>query len=328
MAKKPSVSVSHSPAKDISKKDKFRSKSKTSFSVTLSDDDETSKKASALAYQVLSKQDSDELLGMSAVEMESKLLEILQLSPTTCLRDAATLDYFVGATYWAKQKDFNSEQLSGFFTVIHSLLQKIKDEQATMVDLLKDFRKNLIGIGAELSPDIESGGMEFFSVDQATAITDFLQSTLLQHYKLYEFMFTQNQWEEIVGSDLSIEVPMPANTPFPPPLDEGILETTYREYMSLPTPSSSESADGEKGDEESKAESPTAQLPPEAADLFVKLTPDDVKNIVEEVSKELLENLQIGVESKIRGTENAFLTRINKIHNVLPEVKDPTPEPA
>ena len=51
------------------------------------------------------------------------------------------------------------------------------DEQATMVDLLKEFRKNLVGIGAELSPEIESGGMEFFSIEQATAITDFLQST-------------------------------------------------------------------------------------------------------------------------------------------------------
>ena len=35
---------------------------------------------------------------------------------------------------------------------------------------------------------------------------------------------------------------MPANTPFPPPLDEGILETTYREFMSLPTPSASVSS--------------------------------------------------------------------------------------
>ncbi|KAK3764177.1 hypothetical protein RRG08_044106 [Elysia crispata] len=289
-------------------------------------DEETSRRASVLAFQVLSKEDSEELLGMSAVEMENKLLEILQLNPTTCLRDAATLDYFVGAMYWAKQKEFNIEQLSGFFTVVHGLLNKIKDEQATMVDLLKEFRKNLVGIGAELSPEIESGGMEFFSIEQATAITDFLQSTLLQHYKLYEFMFTQNQTEEIVGSDLSVEVPMPANTPFPPPLDEGILETTYREFMSLPTPSASEAHDGDSGEAETKAESPSAELPPEAADLFVKLTPEDVKSIIEDVSKELLENLQVGVENKIRGTENAVLAKINKIHNVLSDRKEVTEE--
>ena len=40
----------------------------------ISQDDETSKKASALAFQILSKEDSDELLGMSAVEMERYVL--------------------------------------------------------------------------------------------------------------------------------------------------------------------------------------------------------------------------------------------------------------
>ncbi|GFS06273.1 coiled-coil domain-containing protein 189 [Elysia marginata] len=319
-----------SPSKDTSKKDKLKGKgakgASTSFTEPVAtEEDESSKKASALAYQVLSKEDSDELLGMSAVEMESKLLEILQLKPTTCLRDAAALDYFVGAMYWAKQKDFNNEQLSGFFTVVHGLLNKIKNEKASIVELLKEFRKNLIGIGADLGSDIESGGMEFFSLEQATAITDFLQSTLWQHYKLYELMFTQNQEEEIVGSNLSIEVPMPASTPFPPPLDEGILETTYREFMSLPTPSSSEVQEGEKSEEEA-AESVSAELPAEAADLFEKLTPEDVKGIIEEVSKEFLENLQTGVENKIRGTENAVLARINKIHNILPEPKDNTAE--
>ncbi|RUS79551.1 hypothetical protein EGW08_012681, partial [Elysia chlorotica] len=327
-------STNSNSVKDL-KKDKLKGKgvkgqSNISFSGTgiseigevdsTTEDEESTRKANVMAFQVLSKEDSEELLGMSAVEMEKKLLEILQLNPTTCLRDAATLDYFVGAMYWAKQKAFSTEQLSGFFTVVHGLLYKIKDEQATMVDLLKEFRKNLVGIGVELVPEIESGGMEFFSIEQATAITDFLQSTLLQHYKLYELMFSQNQTEEIVGSDLSVEVPMPASTPFPPPLDEGILETTYKEFLSLPTPSVSETKEGDATEEEMKAD--VAELPPEAADLFVKLTPEDVKSIIEDVSKELLENLQLGVESKIRGTENAVLARINKIHNVLPEPKD------
>ena len=61
------------------------------------------------------------------------------------------------------------------------------DEQGTMVDLLKEYRKNLIGIGAELSPEIESGGMEFFTLDQATAITDYIQST-------YVFFFTNTSF--------------------------------------------------------------------------------------------------------------------------------------
>lgn len=48
------------------------------------------------------------------------------MSQRTDLKDAAILDYYVGATYWAKQQDFSAQQLSGFFSVMHILMNKIK----------------------------------------------------------------------------------------------------------------------------------------------------------------------------------------------------------
>jgi len=281
--------------------------------------EEAAAKRIALGYAVLSKEDSDDLMGMSALEMESKLQSVFQLKPDTDLKEAAILDYYVGATYWCKQQGYNSLQLSGFFTVIHTLLDKIKENKASLVDAFLEYRKMLVGVSADTGPDVDSGGLEFFSADEAKTISDYLHTTLFQHFKLYEFMFSESQTMEIVSSDLSIEVPVPAETPFPPPLDEGISEETYKEFLSIPTPSASENKEDEPKEEAKPASPPPVELPPEAKDLFNKLTPEDVKAIVEDVSREMLQNLQVGVENKMRQYENTMLNRINKISVVLPE---------
>ena len=57
----------------------------------------------------------------------SKLCEIFSLGNyPTDLQQAATLDYYVGAVWWGKQQQFNDAQLSGFFTVVHTLFDNIK----------------------------------------------------------------------------------------------------------------------------------------------------------------------------------------------------------
>jgi len=285
--------------------------------------EEAAAKRIALGYAVLSKEDSDDLLGMSAIEMESKLQAVFQLKPDTDLKEAAILDYYVGATYWCKQQGYSSLQLSGFFTVVHTLLDKIKENKASLVETFLEFRKTLVGVSADTGPDVDSGGLEFFSADEAKTISDYLHTTLFQHFKLYEFMFSESQTMEIVSSDLSVEVPVPAETPFPPPLDEGISEETYKEFLSLPTPSASENKEEESKEEAKPATPvPAVELPPEVKDLFNKLTAEDVKAIVEDVSKEMLQNLQVGVENKMRQYENTMLNRINKISVVLPEATE------
>ena len=80
----------------------------------------------------------------SALEMTSflysvysKLEEILQLSNHgTDLKEAATLDYYVAGVWWAKQQGFSIEQLSSFFTLIHTVLQNVKGLFMGSVQLL------------------------------------------------------------------------------------------------------------------------------------------------------------------------------------------------
>lgn len=287
-------------------------------------DDEQTRKGSAMAYMFLNKEDSEELLGLDAGQMESKIQIVFGLNPETDLKDAAILDYYVGATYWCKQQHFTAQQLSGFFSVVHQLLDKMKENQPSLVDSFKDFRKMLVGISSEPGPDVESGGLEFFTTAQATRISEYLHTSLFQHFKLFEFMFSQPQAMEIIGNDeqLSVEVPLAADFPFPPPLDEGITEDTHRDFLSIPTPSHSEQASGEKEPLEKPPTPIEVELPPEVKDIFAKLTPEDVRAVVEDVSAEILQNLQSGVDNKLRQYETNVLQRINKIHISLPLNKE------
>ena len=42
------------------------------------------------------------------------------------LKDAALLDYYTGALWWGREQGFNIEQLSAFFTLVHTLINNIK----------------------------------------------------------------------------------------------------------------------------------------------------------------------------------------------------------
>lgn len=57
----------------------------------------------------------------------SKLCEVFKLSNhCTDLQDAATLDYYTSAVWWGKQQSFTTQQLSGFFTMVHTLFTNVK----------------------------------------------------------------------------------------------------------------------------------------------------------------------------------------------------------
>ncbi|XP_069140509.1 ciliary-associated calcium-binding coiled-coil protein 1-like isoform X3 [Argopecten irradians] len=280
--------------------------------VTLEGDDETDEKEGSLAYKVLSEDQCKTLLGQDVVEMQSTLCDIFKLhNYPTDLRDAGVLDYYTGACWWGKEQGFTPQQLSGFFTVVHTLLDNVKEQHMAMVDNLKEFKKMLIGIDPEYQ-EIKSAGLDFFNTQQAKALTNYITSCLFQHYKLYELMFTQTQAEEIIGTDLEIETAKPASVPFPPPLDEGVTQETFASYIATPPPTPEPEVEEEdKGMEELDAKLDT--------DIFSELTVEDVREVIESVAKELLNPLQSEIAAKLREKENILIGRINKVHKVADE---------
>lgn len=271
-------------------------------------DDEVEEQAESFAYKILSQEQCTELMGLEVTDIQNKLCEIFKLSNyCTDLQDAATLDYYTSAVWWGKQQSFTTQQLSGFFTMVHTLFTNVKDQHMHLVDNLKEMQKMLRGIEPDYS-DVKSAGMEFFNLQQAKSISEYMFTSLFQHYKLFEFMFSHTQAEEIIGTDLEIEVAKPAAMPFPPPLDEGVEESLHTSYIATPPPSPEPEVD-----ESAKSSEPP---PVEDIDAFSELTPQDVLEVVESVTKDLMSGLQLDLAAKLREKENNLIQRINKVHKV------------
>ncbi|KAK7011437.1 ciliary-associated calcium-binding coiled-coil protein 1 isoform X1 [Biomphalaria glabrata] len=280
----------------------------TNQNLSITDNDHSKK--TEFPFLILTQVKCEELIKMTVNEIESELAIFFKLQPATDLKDAAILDYYVGAAYWAKEQGYNVKQFAGFFSICYQLLHKIQEEHCSMVDLFKTYHHKLAGIGTE----DKLGDLDFFNIEQAKHITDYLQSSIFQHFKLYDFLFTKPQMEEIMSCNLTLEVPLPAKTPYPPPLDEALSESVYKDYLVLPLSSSSDKV------EDSVTSSSLlfdVSLPEDVEDLFAKLTLEDVKTIIQEVTTEVIQNLQTSLDNKIKAQEANVLAKINKI-KVIP----------
>ncbi|XP_060603662.1 ciliary-associated calcium-binding coiled-coil protein 1-like isoform X5 [Ruditapes philippinarum] len=275
--------------------------------VTLEDDDGDDKES--MAFKVLTQEQTNELLPMNVNQIQDKLKEIFNLENNAIdITQASILDYYTSAVYWGIQQKFTAQQLSGFFTVMHTLLENIKEKHLSMTENSVEFSKMLAGIGVD---EVKSGSLDFFSVKEAKVVSQYVYTTLFQHYRLFLFMFTHSQAEEIIGTDLEVEVAKAADVPFPPPLDEGVSADLFQDYIKTPPPTPSPEPEEEKPDPNKELEDQVSQ-----SDLFAELTPEDVREVVESVTKEMLGNLQSEIALKLQDKESQIIQRINKIHKV------------
>ncbi|XP_071946739.1 ciliary-associated calcium-binding coiled-coil protein 1-like [Antedon mediterranea] len=290
---------------------------------TLSDEEARNlEKKGSLAWKILSNSQTQALQEMTVEDVEKKLAVILELTnSSTEPQDAILLDYYTVGFWWAKEEGFTSQQLSAFITVLNRLLGNIKDKNCSLSENISDLKSMMVGIGAD---SVEaSGGLDFLDVEQAIKISDYIKSSLFQHHRMYEFMFHGQRKEEIIGTELCVKTLPAANVPFPAPLDEGLVEDAYNEYIAPP-----EAFDESENEELTKSATPNEeQLTEKKDDLEVfkvqvevdplnDVTADDVKQMFDIVSAELFGNLQIDVTRKLREREVEIITRINKIHKV------------
>ncbi|CAD5118917.1 DgyrCDS7592 [Dimorphilus gyrociliatus] len=274
----------------------------------------------SLAFKVLSEEITKECLECSDVlKIEEKLLDFLKLQQTHIdLKEGSALDYYVGLVWFAKQQKYNAEQTSALYTVGHNLFDNIQEKHISLVENLKELKKYFAGIAMNDTVEL-SGGLECFDLNQAKDILTFLNITIFQHYRLYEYMFCCTQAEEIIGLDLEVEVPKPATLPWPAPLDEAVDESLFKQYIApppepTPEPELSEeelaalkAAEIEKDIETAKRED----------ELLSQLQPEEIKKIISEVFEEVVGTVDHQVAEKLREKENQFIQRINKIHKVL-----------
>ncbi|NXN15814.1 CBCO1 protein, partial [Indicator maculatus] len=102
-----------------------------------------------------------------------KLEEFLNFKQLkTSFKQAVLLDYYTAGFCWAKEMNFSLMQLSGFMDLLHFLLENLSDKHITLGENLKELAKAMAGIGETDSE--RSGDLNFFSIEQAKAIIDYL----------------------------------------------------------------------------------------------------------------------------------------------------------
>ncbi|XP_028648504.1 ciliary-associated calcium-binding coiled-coil protein 1 isoform X1 [Erpetoichthys calabaricus] len=163
------------------------------------------------------------LLELGTEEVHKKMQEILQIyNPHTCLKEAALLDYYVSGFLWAKEVNLPSQKISSFMTILHMLLDNIKNKHMSLVDNIKELAIALKGTEKSISTSYELD--DIFTVEEAVYIVDYFKYSLFQHYRLYEFLFHHSRKEMVFSNEENIEIFKIPHSLYPLPLEEGMSQ--------------------------------------------------------------------------------------------------------
>uniref|UniRef100_A0A8C0IMH3 Ciliary associated calcium binding coiled-coil 1 n=1 Tax=Chelonoidis abingdonii TaxID=106734 RepID=A0A8C0IMH3_CHEAB len=163
----------------------------------------------------------------------------------------------------------------------------------TLEDNIKELGRAMAGIGESHSE--KSGGLDFFSVDQAKAIINYLkissQTFVLQNV---------------------VELVKPMDPLFPAPLEEGISYNMYSSFIALPPESEVETReiDQECHPEGLQPETESLDIDPMAG-----FTTEDVKSVLGQITTEIIGSLQTEINEKLQMQEEAYTMRIDKLKN-------------
>jgi hypothetical protein len=200
----------------------------------------------------------------------------------TDLRESCFIDFYVTQFYWAKQtQQYNIEQISVYFTIIHTLLLNLKVKKMSLDDNLEALQQMLVESNHRKTT---------FSVDELKQIISHLATTFFQQYKIYLFVINNQQDEICVYKNIQVECPKPpVETLYPPPLNEAISDQYYNKYiLKIPDP-------------QEETEHVNNELNPEINDeilikineQFKDLSKEEAMKIIIEVTNEMVKNLKV-----------------------------------
>ncbi|XP_007658824.1 ciliary-associated calcium-binding coiled-coil protein 1 isoform X3 [Ornithorhynchus anatinus] len=262
------------------------------------------------SWNFLSDSQISDLLGENIDGLQKKMEEFLNFRQLqTSLKEAILLDYYVSGFWWAKEINFTLPQLSKFMTLLYTLLENLSAKHMFLEDNIRELGKALAVLVQSHSE--KSDDLDFFSVDQANAITDYLKISLFQHYKLYEFLFYSPREELVIGAEQVIELLKQADDSFPAPLEEGISYDIYSTFIAPPSPVMKT----EETDEE--CPSPLREFQPETEsveeDPLCGYTIEDVESVLGQLTDEAIEKIQTEINEKLQIQEKAFNVKIEKL---------------
>ncbi|PAA57740.1 hypothetical protein BOX15_Mlig006599g1, partial [Macrostomum lignano] len=249
-------------------------------------------------------------------------------------RQAALLDYYSSVVLWCRENQLAAGELSVAYAAAKILLEAAESGSGH-AQLVMQLKELLVGVG--IATDGLSG-LEMLGAEKLQALMDLFNRTLLQHLRLYQFLFSGQPDQVIVTRRVPADALPPASLPFPAPLCEGMPEELYRRCSVRTGATSSRArtiaeeelttaagaADGATDASASRpgtgeaASAALQQQQEQAAGLeaaLAELTPEEVQAAVDEVCREALGGLEAELAAKLKEREVAWIAKINKVHN-------------
>ncbi|TRY86862.1 hypothetical protein DNTS_002554 [Danionella cerebrum] len=260
---------------------------------------------SVLQWNCLNPEQLKNLLKLPVDQVQLQFEDALSFKKhQTCLKEAALLENFVNAFWWAKEMNFTSQQISFIMALLQLLIDNIKNKHASFAESFTTFSETLLSTRSP--PSTKEKSSSFFSNEQIKDIMDYFRISLFQHHRLHELVFSHQREELLVKMEKSIEVINPVD--FSAPLEEGFPCDLYYRHMA-PSSVQAPEEDPQESQEE-VLEEPEAAVLEEGHEGF---SVEEVRELLGEMTREMLTNLQADFTEKLRLHEETHLSRIERL---------------
>ncbi|XP_030630945.1 ciliary-associated calcium-binding coiled-coil protein 1 [Chanos chanos] len=258
-----------------------------------------------LQWERMSYEQINMLLDLPVDQVQLQFEDILQCK---LLQEKALLDYFVAGFWWAKDMNFTCQQISFILAVLQLLLDNIKDKQMSFVDNIKEFSQTLLNSTKSLPCKMEAN-CKLFDENMLKPVIEYFKTSVFQHYRLYEFLFSQARDQQHHGMKRSIETANSAS--FAAPLEEGMPADVYNRYMVSSTLEQDGTEEMRESHEvtENESKEATKQVDPG----YESYSTEDVQEVLGEIAKEMFANLQANFTEKLRIQEEIYTARIEHL---------------
>jgi len=151
------------------------------------------------------------------------------------------LDLFYYLIQFAKNNDFNFQQISTLFSIVRTVHNMaISTPCNNLKETIEEFYHLLLRHSANRPPY----SIGVFTTDQVKLITDYVLSTYFKHFKFYKYVYTKR-----VRLDVTIQYPGIPETPQPPTPETKIIEETVPVSEDGDNDKAGDNAVGEVSDE-------------------------------------------------------------------------------
>ncbi|KAL2918230.1 hypothetical protein HK105_202157 [Polyrhizophydium stewartii] len=258
----------------------------------------------SLAWLYLPAELIDEL---DSCEPEDELAKIAQALGITGWKEdlqSSILVSFYHSNYtFAKENKFSQIQISVVFSILKATLDKALEKSLVQVMAIAEFKKMLFDYTSTApsalanqssASAVESAGWEIFSPGESKLIIDYAMSTLFQHYRLFQYVFSNEQEKQEIECPVQIELP-----PTAPPLADAITLEAYETEQ--------------RAREQAERELMDAQGLANAADALEALPPEELKLITLDTISSLLESVSAEFDRMLLDQRQRFLAQFSKI---------------